>query len=152
MDRKDVFVIDSGQIIEFDEKGARIAKDTVPGDYIYVDGHGVGDIGEAVLRDRRSLARDGFVVCTLAVDGATGELVSGPEIVTRGFVYVRDSGDLLDEMTQHVADYVRRSDAKPGDLAERVRSTLGSFIQDRFNRRPTVMPVVHVVDRAGAAR
>lgn len=151
MDRKDVFVIDSGQILEFDEKGARIAKDAVPGDYIYVDGHGVGDIGEAVLRDRRSLARDGFVVCTLAVDGATGELVSGPEIVTRGFVYVRDAGDLMDEMTQHVADYVRRSDAKPGDLAERVRSTLTSFIQDRFNRRPTVMPVVHVIGRRGAA-
>jgi len=153
MRREDVFVIDSGQILELSDAGARIADETVPGDYVYVDGHGIGDIGETVLRDRRSLARDGFVVCTLAVDGQTGKLLSGPEIVTRGFIYVRDSGNLLDEMTRHVAEYVERSGATAGnDLAERIRGTLSSFIQDRLGRRPTIMPVVHVVggERTGA--
>lgn len=145
MDREDIFVMDSGEVIVFDDEGAHIAEETVPGEYIYVDGAGIGDVGEAVLRDRRGLARNGFLVCSISCDEESGELVGDPSLLTRGFVYLRDDGGLLDEMGEHVAAFVEKTDASGGELRDRLQSSLSTFVYERTRRRPTIMVVVHEV-------
>lgn len=142
---EDVFVMDSGQVLVFDDEGAHIADDTVPGEYIYVDGAGVGDVGAAVLRDRRGLAHNGFLVCSISRDQESGELLDEPRILTRGFVYLRDDGGLLEEMAEHVERFVESSDASGGDLRDRLQSSLSSFVYERTRRRPTIMVALHEV-------
>lgn len=143
MSRQDIFVVESGQVVEIDGEGARVLDRTVPGDYIYVDGSVVGDVGESVLRDRRALARDGFVVA--AVNVRDGAPVGDAEIVTSGFVYLRESADLVRELADFATDFVRDTDAPLPELGERLKSALGQKIHDLTRRRPTIMAVLREV-------
>ena len=138
---ENIFVIENGQVIEFDEDGAYLAE-RVPGGHIMVDGLGIGDVGNVVLRDRHLLSRDGFVVVVIALDEHTGELVEGPDIISRGFVYIRDSEDLLEEAKERVIDLLESGKVHRDTAATVVRDTLTQFLYKRTRRRPMIFPMV----------
>ncbi len=136
-----IFVIENGQVIEFDEEGAFLAERVSSG-HVLVDGLGIGDVGNVVLRDRRLLSRDGFVVVVIALDEQTGELVDGPDIISRGFVYVRDSEDLLEEAKEQVIDLLESGNVHRDTASTVVRDTLSQFLYKRTRRRPMIFPMV----------
>ena len=117
----------------------------MPAGYLYVDGI-VGDVGQGVLRDRRNLAEEGLVVVIVTVDSTTGEVVTGPEIVTRGWVYAPEAEELLEEAKAAVrASLQEAADEGATDfdtLRRHARRSLGKFINERTKRRPAVIPVV----------
>ena len=117
----------------------------VPAGYLYVDGI-VGDVGHGVLRDRRVLSEEGVVVVVITVDMKTGEVVSGPEIITRGWVHAPDAEPLLDEARQVVRGALEKLDHHGGVELDQVqrsaRQALGRFVNDRTKRRPMIVPVV----------
>ncbi len=138
---ENIFVIENGQAIEFDDDGAFLAERVSSG-HIMVDGLGIGDVGSVVLRDRHLLSRDGFVVVVIALDEQTGELVEGPDIVSRGFVYVRDSEDLLEEAKERVIDLLESGKLHRDTAATVVRDALTQFLYKRTRRRPMIFPMV----------
>ena len=107
-----------------------------------VDGLGIGDVGSVVLRDRHLLSRDGFVVVVIALDEQTGELVEGPDIISRGFVYVRNSEDLLEEAKERVIDLLEGGKVHRDTAATVVRDALTQFLYKRTRRRPMIFPMV----------
>lgn len=136
-----IFVVENGQVIEFDEEDAYLAE-TIPSGQIMVDGLGIGDVGKVVLRDRHLLSRDGFVVVVMAIDERTGRLVDGPEIISRGFVYVRDSEDLLEEAKDRVIDLLESGKMHRDTAATIIRDNLSQFLYQRTRRNPMIFPVV----------
>ena len=136
---ENIAVIENGQAIEFIGGRMRLAE-RVPGGYVFVDGSGVGDIGPSVMREREALARDGFIFVNLKVDDVTGNLVTEPEITTRGFVYLRDSEQLLAETRRHIEKVVAQSN---GNLQESVEQKLRNFLYDATKRRPMIFVVVN---------
>ena len=138
---ENVFVIENGQVIEFGEDGAYLAERVSSG-HVMVDGVGIGDVGSVVLRDRHLLSRDGFVVVVIALDEHTGELVDGPDIISRGFVYVRDSEDLLEEAKEWVIDLLEGGKLHRDTAATVIRDALTQFLYKRTRRRPMIFPVV----------
>ncbi len=146
MDDKHIFLSEIGKILEIDASGARFGG-TVPAGKVLVDGYGVGDVGNIVLRDRRHLAQDGLIVVVATVDFTTRQLLSGPDVVSRGFVYVRESEDLMDEVRRVAADAV--SDvigSRYGNdrmlLKKRVRDDLTKFLYNKTKRKPMILPVI----------
>ena len=139
--KENVFVIENGQVIEFDDQEAFLAE-TVPSGQIMVDGLGIGDVGSVVLRDRRLLSRDGFFVVVIALDEKTGRLVDGPDIVSRGFVYVRDSEDLMEEAKERVVYLLEKENVHPDTAATAIRDDLSRFLYRRTHRTPMIVPVV----------
>jgi ribonuclease J len=139
-----IFLIEDGRGLEVTPSGARVVTD-IPAGRVLVDGKGIGDVGAVVLRDRQILSEDGVIAVSLAVD-AKGALVAGPEIASRGVVYVRESEALLDALRAAViAALGERSAEEPWDreaIATRVRAAVRQFINQRFQRRPVVFPMV----------
>ncbi len=139
-----VLLAEDGDVVELTDDGLDFAG-SVPAGYLYVDGI-VGDVGHGVLRDRKVLAEEGVVVVVVTVDAQSGELVGGPEVITRGWVYEREAEGLLDEARQAVVAGV---ESMAGDwsgdveiLKRHVRQSLGRFVQERTRRRPMIVPVV----------
>jgi ribonuclease J len=139
-----IFLIEDGRGLEVTPRGARVVTD-IPAGRVLVDGKGIGDVGAVVLRDRQILSEDGVIAVSLAVD-AKGALVAGPEIASRGVVYVRESEALLDALRAAViAALGERSAEEPWDreaIATRVRAAVRQFINQRFQRKPVVFPMV----------
>ncbi len=129
-----VATVENGHSIEF-ENGTMKLGERIPGGYVFVDGAGVGDIGPSVVREREALARDGIVLVNLVLDRNTMQLQDDPEIITRGFIIVRDADVLLAGMNQIILETVRRGN---GDLKEDLRNTLMSFIYNETKRRPMI--------------
>jgi ribonuclease J len=138
---ENIFVVENGQVVEFDDRGARLAE-TITSGQIMVDGLGIGDVGSVVLRDRHLLARDGFFVVVVALDEKNGQLIDGPDIVSRGFVYVRDSEDLIDEARDRVIELLDRDHVQPDSAATYIRDNLSQFLYQRTHRTPMIVPVV----------
>jgi len=115
----------------------------VPAGYLYVDGI-VGDVGHGVLRDRRALSEEGVVIVVVTVDAKSGEVLTGPEIITRGWVYEREAEALIGEARQAVLASLEASSEEAGQDNRRrqVRSALGRFVNERTRRRPMIVPVV----------
>ncbi|HVE94219.1 MAG TPA: ribonuclease J [Acidimicrobiales bacterium] len=141
-----VLLCEDGDVVELSDDGIDFGG-TVPAGYLYVDGI-VGDVGQGVLRDRRVLAEEGVVVVIVTVDARTGEIVSGPEIITRGWVYESEAESLLEEartaVRARIAE-VAKSDAVTTDfetLKRNIRQALGKFVSERTRRRPMIVPVV----------
>ena len=132
--RKNIEVIENGQVVEFQDGKMKLAE-RIPGGYVFVDGAGVGDIGPSVVREREALARDGFVLVHLVMDRNTCVLSEPPEIITRGFIYQRDEGDLLAETRKLVEDGVRCGN---GNLQKDLEQSLKSFLYSKTKRRPMV--------------
>jgi ribonuclease J len=140
MDVERVFVAENGQVIQF-ENGLGELRERVPGGYVYVDGVSVGDVDDVVLRDRRHLSRDGFVVVVLTLDELTGELAQEPEILTRGFAFPRDSEELIADAKQRIKKLVQ--EAKHGASSEsRIKDAVGQFFYERTKSRPMILPMV----------
>jgi ribonuclease J len=139
--KENIFVVENGQTIEFDDHTASLAEN-VPSGQILVDGLGVGDVGKVVLRDRHLLSRDGFVVVVIAIDEKTGALVDGPDIISRGFVYIRNSEDLIEEAKERVIDLMESGKTHPDTVAATIRDDLSQFLYQRTRRTPMIFPVV----------
>jgi ribonuclease J len=141
-----VFVVENGQVLEFDNGSARIAE-RIPGGYVFVDGAGVGDIGPAVLKDRDALARDGFVVAVVHVDLQTGHFTERPELISRGFVYREAAKELMNKARGRIMEEVER-EIRSGrklskeEAAELVIDTLAAYFRDETKRRPMIIPIV----------
>ncbi len=146
IDDKNIFISEIGKILEIDEKGARFAG-TVPAGKVLVDGYGVGDVGNIVLRDRRHLAQDGLIVVVATVDMDSRNLISGPDIVSRGFVYVREAEDLMEEarlIANEALTDILYSDGKIDriQLKKRVKDDLTKFLYAKTKRKPMILPVI----------
>jgi len=144
---ENILIALNGQVIEFNSKGIGVLTNNfLPSDYVFVDGLGVGDVSEIVLRDRKVLARDGMVVVIATVNGKTGDLVGSPDIISRGFVYLKENKKLIEDVRERVRRIIRDKDPQsPVDnmyLRNRIRNEIGEFLFRRTERRPMVLPVV----------
>ncbi len=143
--RERIFVIEDGLGVELTKTVGRVLG-RFPTGRVLVDGKGIGDVGAVVLRDRQLLAQDGMVVVALTVDKNTGELLAGPEIASRGFVYVKESEELLEEVKATIREALAlREPATPVDrelLGALVKGAVRRFINQRFQRKPVVLPVI----------
>ncbi len=135
---ENIFVLENGAVVEFDESGARLA-DRIPGGWVFVDGSGVGDIGPVVLRDREILSQDGFVLAVVRLNQRTGQLVDRPRIITRGIVFVKENLGLIERAEEEVIATLNLNGKDPYTA---IRTTLSELLYDEIQRRPMVLPVV----------
>jgi len=142
MPDENAIVLTDGDVLELDEQSARVV-DRVPADYVYVDGLGVGDIDHAILRDRHHLATDGMVVIILAIEKRSGRIVGEPEVVSRGFVDIEESEELLQRTRDMVVASLEGADhiAEWGVVNSTVKDAIAQFLYDETRRRPMVLPV-----------
>ncbi len=140
-----ILIADTGDAITLTQNGIKV-EETVQAGAVMVDGLGVGDVGSAVLRDRRLLSEDGIVVLAASVDAKTGRLVSGPDIYTRGFVYVRDSEQLLEDtrlaILKVLQAYQKDTYRDSGSLKTKIREAASSFLYRKTKRSPMILPVI----------
>ncbi|MBO4941253.1 MAG: ribonuclease J [Clostridia bacterium] len=145
MKSKDIFMMENGNVLEVSANDAKITG-TVPSGKVLVDGLGVGDVGSIVLRDRKHLSEDGLIVVVMTIDHASQTVVAGPDIISRGFVYVRESEDLMESMRIKTADIVNtcldNNTLDWASLKSHVKNELGSFIFSKTKRKPMILPVI----------
>jgi len=143
--KENVQIISSGDVLEIGDEGAAVIAH-VPAGGIYVDGLGVGDVGNIVLRDRQILAQDGIIIVVLALEKYSNQLLSGPDIVSRGFVYVRESEDLMEEarkiVNNAVQDCLNRNISDWGKIKSIVKDSLNDFLWKRIKRNPMILPII----------
>lgn len=149
--KENIFVADNGQIIEF-KKDARgqvfgtITKNKVLTDYVMVDGLGVGDVSNIVLRDRRMMSEDGMIVIIATIDSKTGDSIGNPDIISRGFVYMKENRELIEKTRMKVKKLVKDHDSRtPADdnyIKNKIRNDIGQFLFSQTKRRPMVLPVI----------
>jgi ribonuclease J len=145
IDKDRITIAEDGDVIELDDgrvrKGEKVRAGTV-----FVDGLGVGDIGPVVLRDRKLLAEDGFIVCVVTIDSQNGELLAGPELISRGFIYEDTSREFLEEAADRIEDALLALEKERvtdwSTIKKTCRRTLGEFIWKETHRRPMIMPIV----------
>ena len=149
IEKDHIFILKTGDVLEMDEESAKVTGHVQTGS-ILVDGLGVGDVGNIVLRDRQHLAEDGIVIAVLTLERYSNQILSGPDIVSRGFVYVREAEDLMEEareivqtamegcISHHVTDW--------GKMKTAIRDTLGEFLWKRTKRRPMILPIIMEVE------
>ncbi len=143
--KENIFMLQSGDILEMDEEKAEVTG-KVPVGAILVDGLGVGDVGNVVLRDRQHLAEDGILIAVLALDSYSDQLVSGPDIVSRGFVYVKESDELLDEarllVNEAIMNCLDKGQTDWGKLKSTIKDVLSEFVWKKTKRRPMILPII----------
>ena len=142
---QNIFMSTNGRIIELNEKEAKLTG-SVPCGKILVDGYGVGDVGNVVLRDRQHLSQDGLIVIVMTMDSATGEIVAGPDVISRGFVYVKESENLMDEVKKFIREEVQILENKGIRDWSTIKSTLKDHIRDyifqKTKRNPMILPII----------
>ena len=142
---EDIFILSSGDVLELDAEGAEVTGSVPVGD-VYVDGLGVGDVGNIVIRDRKHLAEDGILIVVMALESSSNYLVAGPDIVSRGFVYVKESDELLDEARSIVLDLMDRFQERNlsdwGKMKSTIRDSLSDFFWKKTKRRPMILPII----------
>ncbi len=142
---ENVFIMNNGDVLEISQRGARIAGQEAAGD-VLVDGLGIGDVGNIVLRDRKHLSEDGLIVAVVGITKQGQKLVTGPEIISRGFVYVRESEDLMEEAKKVVEDIIKSSQGKDlynrSNLKNNIRNGLRTFLFQKTKRNPMILPVI----------
>jgi len=139
-----IFVLEDGQIVEFAPGMGRLAGE-VPADYVFVDGLGVGDVGDVVLRDRQALSQDGVVIATVTVDKKTGRPLGEPDIISRGFVYERQAEELLALARDRLIQVLGSSEIQTAEWAflnTKIKETLGKLFYEQTHRHPMILPVV----------
>ena len=146
--KENIFMINSGDVLCLNENEGKIVDTVTHGD-VLVDGLGVGDVGNIVIKDRQALARDGIIVVALALESYSNQLIAGPDIVSRGFVYVKESEDLLEEARVVALESVQRNIAKNvtdwNKIKSDVRDELGEFIWKKIKRNPMILPIIQEV-------
>ena len=145
MEPNHILISDIGRVMEFTHNSARLAG-TVTAGQVFVDGYGVGDVGSVVLRDRRHLAEDGMIVVALSMSGEDGSLVSGPDIITRGFVYVKESEGLLEELRQVALEALQHVDTRYATdwsaIKGAIKGDLSGYLYKKTKRSPMILPVI----------
>jgi len=151
LDKNKIFVADNGQVVEFSRNqqgvvSGRMTNEKVPTNYIMVDGLGVGDVSNIVLRDRRVMSADGMIVIIATIDSKTGEPIGNPDIISRGFVYMKENKELIQKTRMKVKKIVKdRAPKTPVDddyIKNKIRNDIGQFLFSQTKRRPMVLPVV----------
>ncbi len=144
-DSEHILMLQTGDVLEIDEGGAAV-KDHVHSGKVFVDGLGVGDVGNVVLRDRQHLAEDGIVIIVLTLEKGTGQLLAGPDIVSRGFVYVREADELLDDSAMLLQDSMEELQNKGisdwGKIKSTLRDNLSDHLWKKTRRRPMILPII----------
>lgn len=143
--RENVFLMDNGQVAELYKDKFIITEETIPAFYVMVDGLGIGDVEEVVLRDRRNLAKEGMLVLIATIDKRTGQLLKSPDIISRGFIYLRENQPLLEEIRKKIRGIIARlmgQDYGADYLKTLIREQISNFLYHKTRRRPIVIPVV----------
>ena len=142
-------MLKAGDVLEMNAEKAKVNGRVQTG-AILVDGLGVGDVGNIVLRDRQHLAEDGIVIAVLTLEKYTGQILAGPDIVSRGFVYVREAEDLMEEAREVVGDAMENCIAHHvtdwSKMKNAIRDSLGDFLWKRTKRRPMILPIIMEVE------
>ena len=143
--KENIFILRSGNVLELNEEKAGVTGQVAAG-AILVDGLGIGDVGNVVLRDRQHLAEDGIMIVVVALDSISGQIASGPDLVSRGFVYVKESDALMDEardlMENVMEGCVSRGCTDWGRIKTAIKDNLGDFIWKKTKRRPMILPII----------
>lgn len=145
MKKENIFILSSGDVLELDNKGGSITG-KVPTNQILVDGLGVGDVGNIVLRDRQKLSQDGLIIVVLTLKKVTGQILAGPDIVSRGFVYVRESGDLMVDAKAVVKEALLNCEKKNisdwAKIKNVIKEDLNEFLWQQIKRSPMILPII----------
>ncbi len=143
---KKIFVPDNGSVIEVTPEGAKMLAKKVPSDYVFVDGLGISDSQSIVLRDRQVLAEDGMLVVITTINAKSGALIQNPDIISRGFVFLKDNRDLIEEIRNRVKKMVTESDPKSwadtNQIKNDIRDKIGQYVAGKTEKRPMILPVV----------
>ena len=143
--RKNIFKLENGSVLEFAGDSAKVTGNVQAGDLL-VDGYGVGDVGNIVLRDRKHLAEDGIIMVVMAINGKTHKMSAEPEVITRGFIYMRDNEGLMEEMKRIVTialqDTLISKNRDWNTIKNNVKNALGSYIYEGTRRKPMILPVI----------
>ena len=139
--------MDNGQVAELDKNSFKITKETVPAYYVMVDGLGVGDVSEVVLRDRKLMSADGMFVIIAVVDSQTGKVKGEPDIISRGFIYMKESRELLKQTRKKIKEIMSKTAIPKNDLnwvytRNNLRDKIGQFLYSKTKRRPMILPVI----------
>jgi ribonuclease J len=140
-----VYILDRGEVLEIKE-GKMVPSGKVASGNVLIDGIGVGDVGNIVLRDRKLLSQDGILIVVVTLTKQEKKIISGPEIISRGFVYVRESEKLMDESTKLVHEIVERNTLKEtfdwSSLKQDIRDDLNRYLYEKTKRRPMILPII----------
>ncbi len=143
---EETIVADNGVVVEFTKDSARMLPDRIPTPLIMVDGLGVGDVGEVVIRDRRTLAAEGMIVVITTIDRTSGRVLKNPDIISRGFIYLRENQEILDTIRKKIRTIITRipryNEVDPDYVKTLIREQIGQFLFTRTKRRPMVLPVI----------
>lgn len=145
MKPENVFLMDNGQVAEITKDGFRISDKSVEASYVMVDGLGVGDVEQVVLRDRIMLAQEGMVVVITTIDKTTGRILKNPDIISRGFIYLKEHHEVLDEIRRRIRNIlgrIPRQEAQPEYVKSLLRDQIGQYLYNRTHRRPMILPVL----------
>lgn len=145
MEEANIFILETGQVLEFSENGAAVAG-RVPTGTVFVDGIGVGDVGNVVLRDRRNLAQDGMLTIVVAIEKESYNIIAGPDIITRGFIYVKESEVLINEVKEiarkEVENCLENKIVEWYVLKSNMKKVLENFLYEKTKRRPSIFPII----------
>ncbi|HLR70951.1 MAG TPA: ribonuclease J1 [Pseudogracilibacillus sp.] len=143
--KKDTFILENGEVLALNKDSARIAG-KIPSGSVYVDGSGIGDIGNIVLRDRRILSEEGLVIVVVSINMKEFEIAAGPDIISRGFVYMRESEDLINEaqklVAKHLNEIMRRKTSKWSEIKNEIIDTIAPLLYEKTKRRPMILPII----------
>ena len=142
---ENILKLENGKVLEIDNSSAEFTG-VVPSGIVLVDGLGVGDVGNVVLRDRQHLSQDGLIVVVLTMDGSTGEVLAGPDIISRGFVYVKESENVMDDIKLVVRQDVQRCEYQGitdwATIKNSIRENLKDYIFTKTKRNPMIIPII----------
>lgn len=145
MKEENIMMLTNGRVLELDKNMCKYGS-TVPSGQILVDGLGVGDVGNIVLKDRQHLSQDGLIIVVIAMDGKTGQILAGPDIISRGFVYVRESEDLMDSIKRQICKDISNMENEGikdwATIKARVRDTLHDYVYSKTKRNPMIIPII----------
>jgi ribonuclease J len=139
------FIMDNGEILALSENTAQVTG-KIPSGSVFIDGNGIGDIGNIVLRDRRILSEEGLVVVVVSINMKDFKVAAGPDIISRGFVYMRESSDLINDaqslITKHLAKVMERRTSQWSEIKNEITDTLAPFLYEKTKRRPMILPII----------
>ena len=143
---KEIIIADNGLVMELRKNSIHLTKEKLPANYVIVDGLGVGDVSEVVLRDRRTLSQEGMVVIITTINRQTGRIIKNPDIISRGFIYLKANQDLLNAIRKRIRGIIGRiphhQHLDADYVKSLIRDQIGQFLYNKTKRRPMILPVI----------